>query len=123
LREAIPTAAKVGFLGSSKLSDSPLVRTLREAAQQLGISILGPLMEGPIQDEEYRRVVGGMAQEHIDGVIINDQAEHFVHRQLIVDLMHSAKLPAIFPYREYCEIGALMAYGGSILENYRREAI
>ena len=63
-----------------------------------------------------------MAQEHVDGVIIGDQAEHFAHRQLIVDLMRAAKLPAIFPYREHFETGALMAYGPSLSDVYRRLA-
>jgi putative ABC transport system substrate-binding protein len=80
-------------------------------------------MESPIRDEEYRRVIGAMAQEHVDGVIINDQPEHFVNRQLIVDLVGAAKLPAIFPLREYFEVGALMVYGPSISDAYRREAI
>ena len=46
---------------------------LREAARQLGISLLGPPLESPIQGEEYRRVLGAMTQEHVDGVIIGDQ--------------------------------------------------
>jgi putative ABC transport system substrate-binding protein len=123
LRETVPTAVKMGFLGSRKIWDSPQVLTLREAAQQLGMSVPGPPMESPIQDEEYRRVIGAMAQEHVDGVIIGDQAEHFAHRQLIVDLVGAAKLPAIFPYREYFEIGALMVYGSSVSDAYRRLAV
>jgi putative ABC transport system substrate-binding protein len=123
LRDTVPTAAKVGFLGSRNVWDSPQVPLLREAAQQLGVSVLGPPMESPIQDEEYRRVIGAMAQGHVDGLIIGDQAEHFANRQLIVDLVGAAKLPAIFPYREYFEIGALMVYGTSVSDAYRRLAV
>jgi putative ABC transport system substrate-binding protein len=63
-----------------------------------------------------------MAQEHVDGVIISDQAQYFPYRQLIVDLLRAAKLPAIFSFREYFELGALMVYGPSILDSYRRLA-
>ena len=63
-----------------------------------------------------------MAQEHVDGIIISDLAENFNNRQLIVDLVGAAKLPAIFPYREYFEIGALMAYGPSVSDVWRRLA-
>jgi putative ABC transport system substrate-binding protein len=122
LREAVPTASKVGFLGSRQIWSLPQVNALREAAQQLGISLLGPPIESPIQDEEYRRVFGAMAQEHVDGVIIGDQLEHVAYRQLIVDLVGAAKLPTIFPYREYFEIGALMAYGPSSSDVWRRLA-
>jgi putative ABC transport system substrate-binding protein len=124
LREVVPTAAKVGFLGSRLIWDLPhgQMDALREAARQLGISLLGPPIESPIQAEEYRRVLGAMAQEHVDGVIIGDQSEHTIYRQLIVDLVRAAKLPTIFPYREYFEIGALMAYGPSSSDVWRRLA-
>jgi putative tryptophan/tyrosine transport system substrate-binding protein len=122
LREALPTAAKVGFLASRQMWDLPQVDVARQAAQQLGISLLGPPMESPIQAEEYRRVIRAMAQEHVDGVIISDLAENFTHRQLIVDLVRAAKLPTIFPFHEHFEIGALMAYGPSVSDIWRRLA-
>ena len=69
------------------------------------MSPLGPPIESPIKAEEYRRVLGAMAQEHVDGVIISDQAKNVVYGQVIVDLVRAAKLPAIFPFREFFEIG------------------
>jgi putative tryptophan/tyrosine transport system substrate-binding protein len=123
LREVVPTASKLGFLGSRQIWSQPAVDELRKAAQQLGISLLGPPMESPFTGEEYRRVLGAMAQEHVDGVIIGYQPEHATFRQLTVDLVRAAKLPAIFPYREHFEIGALMAYGPSGSDIYRRLAV
>lgn len=32
------------------------------------------------------------------------------HRQLIVDFAEKVRLPALYAYREYVEIGGLMAY-------------
>ena len=122
LLEAVPTAAKVGFLGSRQIWSLPQADALREATQQLGISLLGPPIESPIQAEEYRRVLGAMVQEHVDGVIISDQAEYFSYRQVIVDLVRAAKLPTVFPFREYFELGALMVYGPSVSDGYRRLA-
>jgi putative ABC transport system substrate-binding protein len=123
LREAVPTASKVGFLGSHQMWSLPEADASRKAAQQLGISLVGPPMESPIQAEAYRRVLGAMAQEHVDGVIISDQSENIIYRQLIVDLVRAAKLPAIFPFHEYFEIGALMVYGPSVSDVYRRIAV
>jgi len=122
LREVVPTASKVGFLGSRQIWSQPPVDELRKAAQQSGISLLGPPMESPFASEEYRRVLGAMAQQHVDGVIIGDQPEHATYKQLIVDLVRAAKLPAIFPYRGDFEIGALIAYGSSTPDTYRRLA-
>ena len=112
----------VVFLGSRQLWSLPSTDVLRKAAQQLGISLLGPPMESPIQGEEYRRILGAMAQQHVDGVIISDQTENVIYRQLIVDSVRAANLPAIFPYREYFEIGALMAYGTFSPDLYPRLA-
>ena len=61
-----------------------------------------------------------MAQEHVDGVIMSDQPENLTYGQLIVDLLRATKLPAIFPLREHFEIGALMVYGPSGKDIYRR---
>jgi putative ABC transport system substrate-binding protein len=122
LRETVPTASKVGYLGSRQMWDLPQVNALREAARPLGISLLGPPLESPLQGKEYRRVLGAMTQEHVDGVIISDQGEHFPNRQLIVDLVRAAQLPTIFPFREYFEIGALMVYGPSTSDLWRRLA-
>jgi putative ABC transport system substrate-binding protein len=57
LREAVPAASKVGFLASSnswKLLTETYV--FREAAQQLNMSLVGPPIESPMQEGEYRRV-------------------------------------------------------------------
>jgi putative ABC transport system substrate-binding protein len=122
LREVVPTAAKVGFLASRQLWSQPSGDAVRQAAQQLGISLLGPPLESPIEAEEYRRVLAAMAQEHVDGIVISDQAENTNNRQLIVDLVRTAKLPTIFPNREYFEVGALMVYGPSSSDSWRRLA-
>ena len=120
--EVVPTASKVGFLGSHQIWSQPPLNELRKAAQQLGISLLGPPMETPFEVEEYRRVLAKMAQERVDGVIIGDQPEHSSYKQFIVDLVRAAKLPAVFPYSEDSLIGALIAYGSSSPALYRRLA-
>jgi ABC-type uncharacterized transport system substrate-binding protein len=51
LHEVVPTAAKVGFLASRQWWSYPQVDAARQAAQQLGISLVGPPLESPIQAE------------------------------------------------------------------------
>jgi putative ABC transport system substrate-binding protein len=123
LREVVPAASKVGFLASTNIWKlATFANTLQEAAQQLHVSIVGPPIETPIQEGEYRRVFEAMAKEHVDGVIIGPQGENIVYRRLIVDLASSTRLPAIFPYREFFDVGALMTYGSSIADVSRRHA-
>jgi putative ABC transport system substrate-binding protein len=122
LREAIPTASKVGFLGSRQIWDLPEGNAMRSGTQQMGISLLGPPVESPIRESEFRRVINSMKQEGVDGIIVSDQPETFVYRRLIVDLVDNARLPTLFPSREQFEAGGVMAYGPPIVDVYRRLA-
>ena len=81
------------------------MNALRETTQQLHISLLGPPIESPIDEQGYRRVLQAMAQEHVDGLIIGDQLEHVTYRRLIVDLAYNGRLPTVYPYREHFEVG------------------
>src|SRR5262249_27361390 len=120
-REALQTGSRLGFLGSRQIWGLPQVGALRNAAQEVDISLLGPPLEN-LQEAEYRRVLGAMASEHVDGVIVGDQLEHVTYGRLIVELTESARLPAVFPYREHFEFGGLTAYGPSLANVYRRLA-
>ena len=42
---------------------------------QAGISLLGPPLASPINEEEYRRVLLAMVQEHASAVIVDPQTE------------------------------------------------
>ena len=123
LREAAPGTSRVGFLASRSVWESPYnVAGLRVAAQRMGISLVGPPLEGALQEQEYRRVFEAMLQGHADALIVSDQAENFTYRRLIVELAATNELPAIYPYREQVEAGELMAYAPDLLDVYRRAA-
>jgi putative ABC transport system substrate-binding protein len=119
LQEVVPTAAKVGFLISRSSWDLAQGRAMQEAARRLGISLVGPPLEHPIQETEYRRVLGTMSHEHLDGLIVSDSADNFTYRRLIVSLAEIARLPTIYPYRTYFDEGGLMVYGSDIAAIYR----
>jgi len=123
LREAAPGTSRAGFLASRSVWESPFgVAGLQEAAQRMGISLIGPPLEGALQEKEYRRVFEAMLQGHADALIVSDQVENFTYRGLIVELAATSRLPTIYPYREQVEVGGLMAYAPDLLDVYRRAA-
>jgi putative tryptophan/tyrosine transport system substrate-binding protein len=122
LREVVPMASRVGFLASRRVWHRAQGDAMREAARHLGISLLGPPLESPIQQAEYRRVLETIVQEHADGLIVYDQPENMTHRRLIVDLSEKARLPTVYPFRDFFEIGGLMVYGSDIAGVFRRLA-
>jgi putative tryptophan/tyrosine transport system substrate-binding protein len=44
------------------------------------------------------------------------------HRREIIALAATARLPALYPEREYADDGGLMAYGPSVPDNFRHAA-
>ena len=44
------------------------------------------------------------------------------HRREILELVSTARIPALYPEREYADDGGLIAYGTNVPENFRRAA-
>jgi len=121
LREAVPKAARVGFLTYRASWEGAQGQVLREVTGAAGIALLGPPLDDPIQPAEYRRVVAAMVEQHADALIVGDISNNLTHRQVIVDLADANRLPAIYPYRAHVQLGGLMAYAVD-LENLYRQA-
>jgi putative ABC transport system substrate-binding protein len=122
LREAIPRVSRVGFLATRWMWDQPYGSAIQEAAKRISISLLGPPLDAPYQEGEYRRVLAAMAQEGVDALIVTHQPENFTNRRLIVELAAEGKLPAMYGNRDFVEIGGLMAYGFDPADLGRRAA-
>jgi putative tryptophan/tyrosine transport system substrate-binding protein len=62
------------------------------------------------QDAAYLRFLDLLQREKADALVVSETADHLAHRRIIVDFAERARLPALYPYREFVEIGGLMAY-------------
>jgi putative ABC transport system substrate-binding protein len=120
--EMVPSASRIAWLASPRWWDSPDAAALREAAQRLKISIVRPPFAAPFDEEQYRRVFAAMAQDGVDGLLVNGQPENITNRQLIVALAEKARLPALYSYRQFADVGGLMAYGPDLSEVSRLAA-
>jgi len=121
LREAVPKASRAGFLTYRASWEGAQGQVLRAATEAAGIALLGPPLEDPIQPAEYRRVIAAMMEQHADALIVGDISNNLTHRQIIVDLADANRLPAIYPYRAYVQVGGLLAYAVD-LEDLCRQA-
>ena len=45
------------------------------------------------------------------------------HRAEVTSLAARYRLPAVYPFRYYTEIGGLVSYGNDFLDNFRRAAV
>jgi putative ABC transport system substrate-binding protein len=111
LKEAVPQITRVGYLESRNSREGFAAPRTREAALRNSLSIVGPPLERPTDEQEYRRVFAALAQEGAEGLVVLDEAENLTYRRLIVELAEKGRLPTIYPWRQFVEAGGLMSYG------------
>jgi putative ABC transport system substrate-binding protein len=120
LKEAVPAASKAAYL-TTRISQAPEGQQLREAGQQLQMSVIElPLEE--VSATAIERAFAEIGQQQSDAIIVNSIGILLPHRQLIVELAEKSRLPVIYPWRDYVEVGGLMAYASDDRELWRRMA-
>lgn len=91
--------------------------------RRTGIPITAAVLADKVVDREaYERVFDAMEAERVDGLVVADAPEHITNREMIVDLAAGHRLPTIYPYREYVDVGGLASYGTDTADLLRRLA-
>jgi putative ABC transport system substrate-binding protein len=121
LKEAMPSATKVANLLSGKWDQGTRL-SLREAGRNLGIEIITNLIP-EVTDEQLRRTFAEMAQKQFDAALVDEGGSFLALRALIVELAAKHRLPIIYPYRDYVDLGGMIAYAPDIGELAQRMAI
>jgi putative ABC transport system substrate-binding protein len=121
LVEAMPKLSTVGYLASRPFWEDPRGAAVREAAKQAGIS-LSPAMLSVFDEAEYQRVFRSLEQDQADAFMVSDEPENTINRETIVELAAKGRIPAIYPAREFVEVGGLMAYSIDLVDTFRRLA-
>jgi putative tryptophan/tyrosine transport system substrate-binding protein len=123
LEEAARNPKNVRFLSAASrgLSEETLA-VVRQAIRQTTLTIAIAALDEKIDREAFERVFDAMEKDRVDGLIVSDSPEHLTHRQLIVDLAAKHGLPAIYPFREFVEVGGLLSYGIDTADMMRRLA-
>ena len=71
---------------------------------------------------ELESVVGAQAREPNGGLIVMPNSFMLDHSAAVTSLAARYRLPAVYPYRVFAELGGLLAYGNDRLDNFRRAA-
>jgi len=122
LVEAVPKLSTVGYLASRRFWEDARGAAAREAAKQAGISLKAALLGGAFNGAEYQRVFRSMEQDRADALMVSEEPEHVTYRATIAELAAKDRIPTISPFREFVEVGGLMAYGSDLADIYRRVA-
>ena len=91
----------------------------KKAAQTLGIEVT--LLDVRTKDDIPAAFETATARR-VDTLLVGIDGLMQENRQLIADLAAKHRLPAIYPSREFVDVGGLMAYGVSYPDLYLRSA-
>ena len=120
LKESVPGMTRMAVLTNP--GDSYAVafaKEREEVARALGLKVQVLEASGPsLFEQAFAAAAGERAQalSVLSGIVF------LTHRQAIVELAASRRLPAIYAERAFVEAGGLMYYGASLSDMYRHVA-
>jgi len=118
LKEAIPGAARVTYLGPPGAWEDPVGLAVRQAAPRLGVRLL--LAEHTPTD--LGATFAAIDRQHPDALFASLSAQTFGQREQIIDYARKARLPGAYPYLVMANMGGLMAYGVDVVDLGSRAA-
>jgi putative ABC transport system substrate-binding protein len=120
LHTAFPQITAVSALVNPRNVNSESALKLAEAAaRSFGLE---DLRRVETESAEALRALGPAVFSGADGVVVLGDGMFYSFRRDVVALVNAARLPAIYPEREYADDGGLMAYGTNLPDNFRRAA-
>jgi ABC-type uncharacterized transport system substrate-binding protein len=121
LKEIAPRVARVAFLFNPPTA--PYAEYYLTPFKAAAASFAVEAIVAPVHDtSELESVVAAQAREPNGGLTLMPSAFMNVYRAEIVSLAARYRVPAVYPFRFFTELGGLLSYGNDFLDNYRRAA-
>jgi putative ABC transport system substrate-binding protein len=118
LREAVPTANRLGLLWNPATAGG--ARAVREAAG--AAKALGASMQ-PVEARnaaELDDALAAMASRRIEALVVAGDILFLTHRARMTEWALRQRMPVIYTGREYAEEGGLMSYAPALRDLFRR---
>jgi putative ABC transport system substrate-binding protein len=114
LQELAPRISRIAFLATRRTLEH-----YRSVARPLGAAVL------PVEvdvAEPFETAFAMIVRERADAVIVGGGPLYYNHGPRVVEFAAERRLPAIYSFRESVAAGGLMAYGASVVGNFRQMA-
>jgi putative ABC transport system substrate-binding protein len=119
LKETVPDVAKVVVIfnpATAPFAEYHL-KSINDAATSFGVEV----SVAHVHDvSELETVVAAQAREPNSGLIVLNEDFMIAHRVEIISLAARYRLPAVYPFRFFAELGGLISYGVDLNDNFRR---
>jgi putative tryptophan/tyrosine transport system substrate-binding protein len=120
LKELLSPLTRVAILYNPDDRNKPWeYKQSQEAADKLKLTLRAYEARSSVEiDEAFTRIV----DDHTQALIIFSDGLTTAHQKKLADLALAYRLPAMFGFREFAEMGGLVSYGASNTAMWRRAA-
>jgi putative tryptophan/tyrosine transport system substrate-binding protein len=120
LREISPSLSHVTVIANPA---NPFAKPLADVIEETGRAIAVPVSTASVHSsDDIQAAISTGAHQSGGGIIVLPDGLAVVHAGLIVELAERNRLPAVYPFRTFCQKGGLLTYGLDVPEIYRQAA-
>jgi len=118
LHQLVPNATTAGFLWNPRFASAEnQERDVADAARDLGLKVQAFTAS---TDREIDSAFTAASEQKIPALIIGADPFLDTHRDRIIALAATLKVPTVYQFREHVHAGGLMSYGIDIIDVYRQ---
>jgi putative ABC transport system substrate-binding protein len=118
IRELVPSAKLIALMANPKNRAANTDRkNVEAAASAVGQRIV---VLDATNESDFEPAFAAMVRQRADALIIMADPFFNSQRERLVALVAQHRIPAIYEWREFAEIGGLMSYGSSLTEAVRQ---
>ncbi len=121
LKEIAPRVARVAFLFNP--ATAPYAEYYLSPFKAAAASFALEGIASPVRDtSELESAIAAQAHAPNGGLVVMTDSFLVTHRAEITSLAARYRLPAVYPFRFFIELGGLLSYGNDLVDNFRRAA-
>jgi putative ABC transport system substrate-binding protein len=122
LHELVPKAVRIAVLvnPANVSTADAYARAIPEAARTTGLQVQ---FLNSSTSQEIEAALATLARDRVEALLVAGDSFFFSRRVQFATLTARHAIPAIYPTREYVEVGGLMSYGTDDLDRFRQVGI
>jgi putative ABC transport system substrate-binding protein len=121
LKEIAPHVNRVAFLFNP--ATAPYAEYYLTPFKAAAATFAMEAIAAPVRDtSELESAIAAQARTPNGGLVVITDSFLNTHRVEIISLAARYRLPVVYPYRFFAELGGLLSYGNDFLDNFRRAA-
>ena len=119
LKEIVPHVGRIAMLFNP--ASAPYIEYWLSPFKATAARLAVEAISAPVRDEsELDSVIAAQAREPNSGLIAMSDSFTIAYRAEIISLAARYRLPAVYPFRFFAQVGGLLSYGVDLADNYRR---